>query len=511
MDRRRWLWLVTIWFTLAAALMGRLFACMADPLDGAAGAGYGRLAEASGRTRSLLDAEHFQLLLTDDGRGRILYRNGQPWSGRSQPRSAVAPSGERVWVRVHRERALTVPNPVVGRIGLPERWPDPERAVPEQGRSGLEWTFDPWLRTGRPGYWGRLEDARGQTGSPTWYVRPASPGMDVRTTIDPGWQTAAERALARSGAAQSALVVVNVASGELLALASVDRVDPWRNRAVIPETPGSVFKLVTAAAALESYRFQPESRFVCEGFVPLPSVAMHCWRRHGHETLRQALAASCDVAFALIGDAVGRLGLTIMAHRLHLGETGLQCIGGHPVLPEALAGRVFLGTGADPGRLANTAIGQQDVRISPLQAANLAATVARGGIYRDVRLVLDVESRSWGRRELTVGRGQRAFSPGVAYALAEAMRDAVRQPWGTAHSLAHMPVKLAVKTGTAELSRQGRVNAWTVGFLPARRPVLAFCAFVGNEPSGPAHRQVMQLTRDLAETYRQFLGVPDIR
>ncbi|WP_067923049.1 penicillin-binding transpeptidase domain-containing protein [Alicyclobacillus shizuokensis] len=500
---RRWLWMVTLWWVAVAALLGRLFVVAVRPETASPGIGDEREA------RWRMDSEHFHPLLVDDGRGQIRFRSGQPWSGAKRWIQFTSPNGARLSWRVHTEAHSGLVDPVVGRIGLPDHWPDAGRLVLEQGRSGLEYTFDRWLASGRPGFVGWLEDARGRTRG-GWYTRPGTPGIDVRTTVDAAWQGEAEAILAESGATQAALVVLDVDSGDVLAMASRDVHDPWRNHAVQPETPGSVFKLVTMAAALESYRFQPDARFFCAGVVPLVGVRMHCWRAHGRETLAQALAGSCDVAFALVGAAVGPVGLQVMAERLGLYETGLQTHSGLRVLAEAAPGRVFVAPRRDVGLLANTAIGQQDVRMSPLQAANLAATIARGGVYRDARLVIDLESPGAGRRELTSGPGRRALSPGVAHAIGQAMRAAVREPQGTAHALVSAPVPVAVKTGTAELPRAGRVHAWLVGYFPASRPRIAFSVAVFNASEAPAHHQVFTAVRRLTSWYRQFHSPTDI-
>ncbi|MBX5437681.1 MAG: hypothetical protein IRZ33_10770, partial [Alicyclobacillaceae bacterium] len=170
--------------------------------------------------------------------------------------------------------------------------------------------------------------------------------------------------------------------------------------------------------------------------------------------------------------------------------------------------------------LANTAIGQEDVRLSPLMAANLAAAIARGGVARDARLVLDVERNGRIALSLRTPPGERAMSPATAAWLAFAMRRAVAAPNGTARTLADLPVPVAVKTGTAERP-DGRVNGWIAGYLPwtppgakvaanrvwngsAGVPRIAFAVFAGDLPSPAAHQAVRQMVRDLVRAYVQF-------
>jgi cell division protein FtsI/penicillin-binding protein 2 len=453
------------------------------------------------------DLEHFDVLQVDDGRGRVLYRNGAPWSGQWQ---RVQWSG--VGMRVHSEQVPPLlANPLVGVVGLPDKWPDAERAVAEQGRSGLEYTFDQTLQSRRPGFVARLRSPTHNVYNPQWFGIQAVPGADVRTSIDPAWQTVAQRALRNAHVANGAVVVLDVKTNEALAIAGVkaERVDP--RVALSAQTPGSIFKLVTAAAALDAFRYRPDSQFYCSGGIHIPGVSMNCWTAHGALSLIAGIAQSCDTAFAEVGMALGRAGLETEARRLYLDETHLQSINGRPVLAEADAGAVFRHSGTDDGLLANTSIGQEDVRMTPLQAANVARTVAIGGQMSRVQVALDAEKH--GKAILTF-RGYdhvRAMSRHAAYWIGVGMREAVLSRSGTAHALAHHPVHAAVKTGTAELGKSPRVNGWIAGFAPYEHPDIAFAVYVGNSGSDQAHQAVRRITWNLLDAYRQFHPHSDIR
>jgi cell division protein FtsI/penicillin-binding protein 2 len=329
-------------------------------------------------------------------------------------------------------------------------------------------------------------------------------GTDLRTTIDPAWRGVAETALAEAGVSHGAVVMLALPNHDVIALANRDTVRPAAIPAVMAQVPGSVFKLVTAAAALDTFRYRFDSRFYCPGVVRIPGVHMRCWTEHGRETLATAIAESCDTVFAEVGVHVGRAGLAEMARRLGLFGTGLAEAGGHPVLSEAQAGVVFRYTGEDAGLLANTAIGQQDVRISPVQAARLAAAVADDGWTRDARLVLDAERMGRVLQTFAPAPAHRAFSALTAWQLKRAMRLAVTSPAGTAHALEREHLAVAAKTGTAELDAAGHVNGWMVGFFPYDHPAYAFCVFVGNMPSPAAHRAVVEITRRLTDAYLSF-------
>jgi cell division protein FtsI/penicillin-binding protein 2 len=452
------------------------------------------------------ELEHFRLVRTDDGRGRILYRNGLPLTGAWKPEVL----SQHLRVRAHTELSSLVVDPVAGQVGLPDRWPDADRAAPEQGRSGLELAFDRVLRGQRPGYVATLRNSGPEDGQTVYSVEPV-PGADIRTTMDPAWQRIARAALDQVKAPRAAVVLLDVPTNEAVAIVGRDEANPWSIPAVKAETPGSVFKLVTAALALESYQFRPTSRFFCTGAVQAQGVDMHCWTRHGNETLIQAIADSCDVTYASVGMRMGRKGMDWVVRRLHLNEPQLQEVDGETVLPGAESAVVFRHRGADNGLLANTAIGQEDVRLTPLQAANLARTIAAGGRMRPVRIVLDAEKSGVAVvRNYATPPDQRVISATTAYWLRQGMRAAVTRRNGTAHELAGAAVPVAVKTGTAELAGGRNVNAWMVGFFPAERPKFAFSVFVGNLPSPQAHRAVAEITGKLLNGYRQFQGTPVI-
>lgn len=460
-----------------------------------------------GGLRSKAELEHFHLLQADDARGRILFRNGQPWSGSKSPLMVIAAgSSHQVPIRlpafVHREDDPHGAG-VMGRVGKPDVWPG-ERVVAEQGRSGLEYTFDTELRGVRPGYIAWLKDAKDRSDGSSLFTMSAAPGENVRTTVDPAWQRMAEDTLSHANVRDGAVVVLSLPSNQVLAVASRDSGSTDAMTAVKAQIPGSVFKIVTAAAALEFHQFRVRSRFMCLGQTEIPGVKMNCWRTHGSENLAEAFAESCDVAFAQVGATLGKTTLAREVGRLHLESTGLQRIAGRSVLSESEVGHVFRGFNQDNGYLANTAIGQQDVRLSPLQAAVLAATVANRGLYRPAQLVKDLEVGGLAVHRFHMPAPSRAMSSLTASNLAAFMQLAVRSERGTAHALAETsPVPVAVKTGTAEVGA-GRVNGWMVGFAPIRQPQIAFAIYVGHQDARMAHQQVFAMTRDVLAAYARF-------
>lgn len=501
---RRILWLHTLWGLFALLILGRLVLVMLIP-DALPKAGNraGWLAKA--RVRA--EFEHLRVVQVDDGRGRILYRNGCPWSG--EKRSVQVTSFPHHSALEHRENKPTHASTVIGRVGKPDSWKSVQAGVQEFGRSGLEFRFNDTLNSRHPGYVAMVKDAKGNL-EPSLGTFSLSPkkGYDVRTTVDRAWQARIEQIVTRASAANVAIVVLDTDTNEIRAMAGKDGENHHPVLAVHSETPGSVFKLVTAAAAHETYVVRPSSPFRCDGTSKLPGVHMSCWKVHGDETFDEALANSCDVTFASVGVKLGRPVLTKMAVRLGLDGTGLQTVRGRAVLAEAEKGSVFKRPGSDDGLLANTAIGQEDARISPLQGALLASTVANRGLYRNAILVSDAEQN--GVKDAIYPRDdwRRAYSTYTAQKLAREMRLVVTLPTGTAYQIDRGLVRAAVKTGTAELKgvHLGHVNAWMVGFAPYTKPEIAFSVFVGNASSERAHRVVRQIVRELLSAYKQFHG-----
>jgi len=486
---RRILWCWTFYVLLSTVLLGRLFLLMCIPDLWHP--------QWSQKTVTKAELEHIQTIRVTDGRGTIRFRNGEPWLAKTT-------------ADVNDESLRTVLpqapwDAVVGLVGQPDVWPSRTRNVEEQGRYGLEQTFDRVLQSRRPDVIGVFADGHGEVDAAKRYELPAERGADIRTTIDLALQTASSHALHDNQVEQGAVVVLGVKDNQILVMADVDKKAPDSIVALKPETPGSVFKLVTAAAALESFQLRPDAIFQCKGFVHAPGVRMQCWATHGAETLLQALVVSCDVALAEVGMKIGRQAIQYEADRLHLLDTDLQAVRHFGVLPGAMGGIVFLRPGADNGLLANTAIGQEDVQISPLEAAELARTIASGGKWSPARLVLQAEGRGKTVRIYhQQATDKRVMSAATARTLQTAMAEAVKSPQGTAHALADADLPVAVKTGTAELGRNTNVNGWMIGFAPLKNPEIAFAVYVGNEPSRPVHVAVQQIVRTVLNSYRQI-------
>ncbi|HWM79743.1 MAG TPA: penicillin-binding transpeptidase domain-containing protein, partial [Methylomirabilota bacterium] len=281
------------------------------------------------------------------------------------------------------------------------------------GQSGLERMLDEHLR-GRDGGERVEVDALGR---PVQVMRreEPDPGHQVITTVDRRIQEAAERAMAgRSGA----VIVIDPRNGDVLAMTSspafpLDRLtgslerDEWlkvvrdpltplMNRALQSQyAPGSVFKVIVAAAGLQEGSLTPMDRTYCNGEFHLGKWTFKDWKEggHGHVDTRSAIMHSCNIFFYQSGLKVGPAAIARYAQAFGLGApTGVDLGGEKPGLVPFLDGR-RRGDGRSwqAGDTVNMSIGQGQLLVTPMQVARMMSAVANGGILWRPRLVQRVE------------------------------------------------------------------------------------------------------------------------
>ncbi len=335
-------------------------------------------------------------------------------------------------------------------------------------------------------------------------------GAAVETTILPAAQQAARTAL---GDQQGAVAAIEPSTGRILALVSTPGFDPnvlavhstseasaryaeldategnpLRSNATQERyAPGSTFKLVTAAAALESGAYTPETAVPSPVSLTLPQTSATIGNFGGSScggdgvSLADALRVSCNTAFANLGLTLGEDALREQSERF-----GFD--GGELTIPTQVVESVFP-TDLDPPSLAQTAIGQRDVVATPLQVAMISAAIANGGQLMRPYLVETVRAA-----DLTVVSQtdpetlSTAVSPETASALTQMMVGVVES--GTGRSARLPGVQVAGKTGTAETVPGEPPHAWFTAFAPAEAPRVAVAVIVenggnlGNEATG---------------------------
>jgi penicillin-binding protein 2 len=393
------------------------------------------------------------------------------------------------------------------------------------GQSGLERVLDEYLR-GRDGG-ERIEvDALGR---PVQVVRreEPDPGAQVITTVDRRIQEVAERAMAGHA---GAVVVMDPRDGDVLAMTSSpafaldrftgnldrdewlrlvrDPMTPLMNRSLQSQyAPGSVFKVIVAAAGLQDGSLTPMDRTYCNGEFHLGGWTFKDWKQggHGHVDLRSALIQSCNVFFYQAGLKVGPEAVLRYARAFGLGApTGADLAGEKPgLIPMVQPPRTRHGRGWQAGDTINISIGQGRLLVTPLQVARMMSAVANGGVLWKPRLVQRVERADGTLAYSSSSKmtGQVDLSPAVWAFLRHALTGVVNE--GGTGAAARIPgILVAGKTGTAQSiaksdASKGQDHAWFASFAPADDPQVVVVVLVerggkGGQVAAPIARQVYQ-------------------
>jgi len=366
------------------------------------------------------------------------------------------------------------------------------------GRSGLEESCDQELR-GKPGGMQLEVNSEGKIIKVISY-RPPMAGEDIFTTIDLKLQQLLTTLLKGE---KGAVCVMDARTGEMLALCSAPAYDanilidkkkfrkiskifkdpdaPLLNRALNTYAPGSIFKIVTAYAAMDKGHVSPEDTFECRGEYTIGNSTRHCWLRRGHGfvNLRQAIATSCNVFFWHIGYKTGEKNISAAAREFGLGRiTGIDLPGEQPgAVPDSHWKKQVLHKKWYGGDTINFAIGQGYLLVSPIQAVKLVAMVANGGKEVTPHIV---------KRRLHPGK--KVLDEHILEAIRGGMYDVVNDISGTGRKAFVSGVKIYGKTGTAQVSGQ-RAHAWFVAYFQLKGRLVSFAVFLehgGHGGEGPA-------------------------
>jgi len=279
-----------------------------------------------------------------------------------------------------------------------------------------------------------------------------------------------------------------------------DPLQPLLDRATQGGYPmGSVFKIVTATAALELGLVQPGTQFFCPGFYTLGNRIFHDHEAHGSLNFVEGIAQSCNVVFWTLARPVGPEHLATYARMFGLGQTtGIDLVQeGAGIVPDPdWKVRVWKEQWY-PGDTLNTAVGQGFTLATPIQVARLVAAVANGGRLVTPHIVTEITSPQ-GQVLLRV-----APPPGRTIHVSQQTLDVLQRgliavvTHGTAASIQIQGLEVAGKTGTAE-NPHGRPHAWFAGYAPAKAPQLVVVALVENagygaEFAAPIVQRVLQV------------------
>ena len=360
------------------------------------------------------------------------------------------------------------------------------------GISGLQQSFDEFLMTDGETKVLYQVDRQGEPifGKRAKYTSPGNPfyPVTIQTTIEKSLQQKAEELIQTHGIKKGGLVLLDVKKSEILAMMSKPSLQTndertyqqaVENQMLTPHFPGSVFKTVIAAAAIDQNLVQRNRTFNCDTDPygeKLPQVRM------GQLNFKDSFARSCNRTFAVLGNELMQKDKKVIEAYLEAlgasGEVGWKGSVFHTTefkqLPEEKDAIVWNGeeNKGSHKAIAQTAIGQKDVRISPLAIANMMATIARGGEKREVKAVKEVRYKngtSFFQFEDHKLEG-RQLPYETVRKVQELLRNVVTMEKGTGSAFQSSPLSIAGKSGTAQTGKGNRVNRWFAGYFPYENP-----------------------------------------
>lgn len=424
------------------------------------------------------------------------------------------------------------------------------------GKTGIEYVFEEYLK-GKNGT-KQIDMAVDGTTTAEYVSKEATAGSDVVLTIDASLQKVTEDALASNiqkiasggfgkayNAKAGACVVMNVNSGEVLAMASYPNYDPsdfvggisteawnnYTNNAAKPlvdkaiqnsYSPGSTYKMVTAIAGLESGAINLNTKINDTGVYKKYGISMNCWyytdyhRGHGYLNVSEAIEKSCNYFFYETGDRMGIDKLAEFARYFGLGtKTGIELQGetaGVLADRETKKQKHPDDQNWNPGNTLNASIGQGDNEFSPLQMARYISMLANGGHKIDVSIVKTIRNsdgseasreeinkfvnKKLGLEEDT--QEEKQLNQNYLNAVLQGMKSVTSDTGGTAYvRFKDFNISVGGKTGSAE-APNNQVHAWFVGFAPFENPEIAIVVMVENGGHG---NYTAEVVRDIMGEY----------
>lgn len=369
------------------------------------------------------------------------------------------------------------------------------------GKSGLEQRFNDILLS---------NDAIESISGAIYGTETEKKGANLRLTLDNSLTETAERLM---GGKSGAVVALVPKTGEVLCLYSNPTFDPnettlvktWQDLAESEDSPflaratsglyppGSAFKIVTSAAALEAgyenYSMEDTGSCTIDGYVVKNSGG----HAYGQIDLKSGFAKSSNVMFATLASVIGEDTMRRMARSFGIGEEfgfDIKYSKSQFGYDEKMGGTEVAAVG----------IGQGKLLVTPLNMALIASGIANDGVIMQPYLVEEASYDS-GRSVYKAKRGvwKSAVSLNTAKTVGEFMKECVRTGTGTGAQISSVTV--AGKTGTAQNEREGKEHAWFVCYAPAENPEIAVC--VMQEYSGTAGSSCAPIAKELI---RQYLG-----
>ena len=455
-------------------------------------------------------------------RSQRVYRNGTLAPHVVGRRARISPQN---WRRIRQRRQSWDASMPVSSIG--------RRYLPDDGLgvSGVERSCERLLR-GRRGYRERqvlfhtLRLERRSVSS------PPEPGCDVYLTLRSDFQQAANNALQWATTQpnlafrKGALVVMDVRTGAILAAATwpsynletfdedyerllaADEGRPVQERgtpllfrptqAALPT--GSVYKVITAIAALASGKITPHTAFTCSQSQVFRGRRFHCTGSHGVVELLAAIERSCNVYFYNVAVRCSARDLAEWGHKFGMGvPTGVDIAerSGQVLEPRSLFERL------------NLAIGQGTMLCTPLQVTRACAAIANGGVLVQPHFLDRAVDADGGITERCRPEGVRIdLAPETLRVVREGMRRVVHAKKGTGRHANLKPFNAAGKTGTAELGAGRPNHCWFAGFAPFDNPKIAFAVVSEWNPGHGGSHAAPIVAKALADIWPQVEQMP---
>jgi penicillin-binding protein 2 len=416
----------------------------------------------------------------------------------------------------------------------------PYRMGAQIGKYGVEYRWENDLRGSDGGQ--QIEvDALGREIRPLGVVEPF-PGNNLVLTIDLELQKVAEEAYqGKTGA----LIAMDPKTGQILAMVSKPSFNPdIFARNILPEEwkslvenpyhplqnkgiqgqypPGSVFKIITAIAGLESRTITPNTPFTCAGAFPYGNRDFRCWKEGGHGSLslHRAIVESCDIYFYQLGLKLGPDLIARYASEFGLGKvTGISLPEKPGIVPSSSWKKKRHRTPWYSGETLSFSVGQGYLNATPLQLLVLISAVANGGKILLPQVAERIEDIYKNKLEEypTVELERVNVSGKTLQIIQEALKGAVNDPHGTGSACGLKEVKVAGKTGTAQVIampedfKRGdlkriplkfRDHAWFVAYAPVEDPKISVVVLVehggfGSTAAAPIAKKVIEKYLDL--------------
>lgn len=375
--------------------------------------------------------------------------------------------------------------------------------IDKTGETGIEKAYEKILKVNAQSSVGVITDARDNLVQGLGYRFMKSEEkkqLNVKLTLDYHIQEIAEEVMDKNRL-KGAVVIEDVVTGDIVAMVSKPDFDPNEigeylksqdkelfNRAVASYNLGSIFKIIDLASAYNK-NISPHMHYFCPGYVILGDKEFKCSSYgaggHGLVSLQEAFASSCNPYFIELGIKMGQKNIIDTAKRFGLGSyTGINAQG----IEESSGNLPDPNSYFTYGDTANISIGQGDVLATPLQVADMIATIANGGIKNKINIVDSiVDSNGNNLKVIRQEGGQRIISKEVCDKIKELMEEVTVSGTGTRASLTEYG-GAGGKTGSAETGQyvngEKIVHAWFAGYFPRLNPKYSIAVFIENGKSG---------------------------